>query len=102
MICGHVPFWHCAWWFDQVPLSCVPPWTSQGCCGLIDTPTNWSVEDRLRLTCLITVGTRESSRLQLLRLAGPSSGRSPWLQRDEMSAKLPFVRITPPSDPSKI
>src|SRR6266536_6130634 len=49
-----------------------------------------------------TVGTRDSSLAQLVRLAAPSVGRSSWLQRAEMSLNVPLVRIRPPSEPSKI
>ena len=87
--------------FDHVPLSCVPPSTSHGFPGLIATFMNWSVS-RFRSVCARTFGTRDSSRLQFTRLAGPSRGRSFELQRDEMSANVPSVRIRPPSDPSKI
>ena len=50
----------------------------------------------------VWTGTRDSSRLQLLMLAAPSSGRSPVLQCDEMSVNVPLVLITPPSEPSMI
>ena len=51
---------------------------------------------------MIVVGTRESKRAQLTRLAAPSSGRSFELHRDEMSENVPLVRIIAPSEPSKI
>src|SRR5438477_4075742 len=101
MFCGQL-FW--LFWgllFDHVPLSCVPPWTSAGFDGLMATPMNCKVS-RFLSVCVIRFGTRDSSRLQLFRLAGPSSGRSFELQCDEMSTNVPFVRITPPSEPSKI
>src|SRR2546421_3812955 len=101
MICGHVslsqPFW-----LLQVPLSCVPPWTSHGIDGLIATPTNWSVCERILSVCPSSVGTRDSIRRQFARLAAPSNGRSVELQCDEMSENVPFVRINAPSDASKI
>src|SRR3954464_3894063 len=50
----------------------------------------------------IFVGTRDSSRAQLARRAGPSVGRSFELQRNEMSENVPLVRIIAPSDPWKI
>src|SRR5215831_8207218 len=99
MICGHVFVSQPG--FDQVPLSCVPPSTSHGCDGLIATLMNWSVS-RFLFTCVIRFGTCESMRMQFARLAAPSSGRSFELQRDERSANVPLVRITPPSEPSKI
>src|ERR671934_646179 len=101
MICGHVvlsqPFT-----LLQVPLSCVPPWTSHGFDGLIDTPTNWSVCERILSVCPSSVGTRDRSRLQFARLAAPSNGRSPELQCPERSENVPLVRINAPSDDSKI
>src|SRR5438132_5312382 len=99
MICGQVLVSQPG--FDHVPLSCVPPSTSQDCAGLMATLMNWSVS-RFLLTCEIVVGTCERMRLQLARLATPSSGRSFELQRDERSENAPSVRITPPSEPSKI
>ena len=62
---------------------------------------NWS-ESRFLFVCSIRFGTRDSIRAQFARLAAPSSGRSFELQRNEMSANVPLVRITPPSEPSKI
>src|SRR5919201_3705823 len=100
MICGHVLFSQPR--FDHVPLSWVPPMTSHGMDGLSETPQNWSVDARLLSVWSMTSGTRESSRLQLLRVAAPSSGRSFELQCDEMSANEPLVRMIPPSEPSKI
>src|SRR5919197_6447318 len=87
--------------FDQVPLSCVPPMTSHGFDGLMATLMNWSVS-RLRSRCVIRFGTCDSIRLQFARLAAPSSGRSFELQRAERSPNVPSVRMTPPSEPSKI
>src|SRR6478609_2965454 len=52
--------------------------------------------------CWIVVGTRESKRAQLVRLAAPSRGRSFELHRDEMSENVPLVRIMAPSEPWKI
>src|SRR6266478_5951032 len=88
--------------FDHVPLSCVPPMTSHELDGLIATLMNCSVLLSFRSMCSSSVGTRDSSRLQLFRLAAASSGRSPELQWDEMSLNVPLVRIMPPSEPSKI
>src|SRR5262249_29953145 len=101
MICGHVALSH-EFRFDQVPLSCVPPMTSHVLVGLIATLMYWRVLLRFVSTWSSTVGTRDRSRLQLFRLAAPSSGRSLELQWDEISAKFPLVRIRPPSEPSKI
>jgi hypothetical protein len=61
--------------------------TSHELDGLMATLMNWSVS-RFLLVWSMTFGTRDSSRLQLFRLAAPSSGRSFELQRDEMSAKV--------------
>src|SRR5436190_24206875 len=101
MFCGQL-FW--SFWgllFDHVPLSCVPPWTSAGLEGLIATPMNCNVS-RFRSMCVTRLGTRYNSRLQLFRLAAPSSGRSFELHRKDRSPNAPSVRITPPSEPSKI
>src|ERR687888_187688 len=78
--------------FDQVPLSCVPPWTSHGFDGLIATSMNWSVS-RFRSRCVIRFGTFDSIRLQFARLAAPSSGRSFELQRAERSANVRFTAV---------
>src|SRR5438874_8013577 len=101
MICGQSFCAQVGSLFDHVPLSCVPPMTSHGFDGLIATLMNWSVF-RLRSMCVIRVGTLDSIRLQFARLAAPSSGRSFELQRADRSPNVPSVRITPPSDPSKI
>src|SRR5437764_8452295 len=101
MFCGQL-FW--LFWgllFDHVPLSCVPPWTSTGFDGLMATPMNCNVSRFLSI-CVIRFGTRDNSRLQLFRLAAPSNGRSFELQRADWSPNAPSVRITPPSEPSKI
>src|SRR5207237_3263736 len=87
--------------FDHVPLSCVPPWTSAGFDGLIATLMNCNVSRFLSM-CVIRFGTRDNSRLQLFRLAAPSPARSFELQRVDRSPNAPSVRITPPSEPSKI
>ena len=48
-----------------MPLSCVPPMTSQSLSdGLIATLMNWSVLDSFLSMCSSSVGTRDSSRLQ--------------------------------------
>src|SRR5437667_8430858 len=101
MFCGQL--FRSSWGllFDQVPLSWVPPWTSAGFDGLIATLMNCNVS-RFRSVCLIRFGTRDNSRLQLFRLAAPSRGRSFELQRADRSPNVPSVRITPPSEPSKI
>src|SRR4030095_16963286 len=52
--------------------------------------------------CVIVVGTRESIRPQFARLAAPRTPRSFELHRADRSPNVPSVRITPPSDPSKI
>src|SRR5438046_8225523 len=52
--------------------------------------------------CVIRLGTRDNSRLQLFRLAAPRPARSFELQRKDRSPNAPSVRITPPSEPSKI
>ena len=101
MFCGQLFWSHSGSLFDHVPLSCVPPMTSHGFDGLIATLMNCSVS-RFRSVCVIRFGTFDSSRLQFARLAAPSSGRSPELHRDERSPNVPSVRITPPSEPSKI
>src|SRR5436305_13207051 len=101
MFCGQL-FWSPSkLLFDHVPLSCVPPWTSAEFEGLIATPMNCNVSRFLSI-CVIWFGTFDNIRLQLFRLAVPSSGRSPELHRNERSPKVPSVRITPPSEPSKI
>src|SRR5436189_212378 len=82
----------------QVPLSWVPPSTSHELAGLMATLMNCSVS-RFLFTCAIVVGTFDNIRMQLARLAAPSSGRSFELQRDERSENVPSVRITPPSEP---
>src|SRR6266850_424173 len=101
MFCGQL-FW-LSWGllFDHVPLSCVPPWTSAGFEGLIATLMNCNVS-RFRSMCVIWFGTRDNSRLQLLRLAAPRAPRSFELHRKDRSSNVPSVRITPPSEPSKI
>src|ERR1700746_2307150 len=101
MTCGHVFRSPTGLLFDHVPLSCVPPWTSAGFEGLIATLMNCSVS-RFRSVCVIRFGTRENSRLQLFRLAAPRSGRSFELHRKDRSPNAPSLRITPPSEPSKI
>ncbi len=50
--------------FDHVPLSCVPPMTSQEFDGLIATLMNCSVLLSVLLTWSSAAGTRDSSRLQ--------------------------------------
>src|SRR5438046_9269306 len=52
--------------------------------------------------CVIRLGTRDNSRLQLFRLAAPRPARSFELHRKDRSPNAPSVRITPPSEPSKI
>src|SRR5438552_14206235 len=101
MFCGQL--FRSSWGllFDQVPLSWVPPWTSAGFDGLIATLMNCNVS-RFRSMCVTRFGTRDNSRLQLFRLAVPSSGRSFELHRADRSPNAPSVRITPPSEPSKI
>src|SRR6476646_3966745 len=93
--------------FDHVPLSCVPPITSHESAGLIATLMNCSVELSLRSMWLSSTGTRDSSRLHPT-LSGPVTGppvkpsRPTSSHCDEMLTNVPLVRITPPSEPSKI
>src|SRR5690349_7718395 len=93
--------------FDQVPLSCVPPITSHEFAGLIATLMNCSVELRLRLMWASSNGTLDRSRLQPT-LSAPVTGppvapsRPTSSHCEEMFANVPLVRITPPSEPSKI
>src|SRR5690242_21177395 len=93
--------------FDQVPLSCVPPMTSHESAGLIATLMNCSVLLNLRSMWASSNGTRDSSRLQPT-LSAPVTGPPVAPSRPtsshcvEMLAKVPLVRITPPSEPSKI
>src|SRR5947199_9853095 len=101
MFCGQSVWLASGSLFDHVPLSCVPPWTSAGFDGLIATLMNCNVSRFLSM-CVIRFGTRDNSRLQLFRLAAPSPARSFELQRVDRSPNAPSVRITPPSEPSKI
>src|SRR6476659_5516242 len=100
MLCGQVFRSPEGLLFDHVPLSCVPPWTSAGFDGLIATLMNCNVS-RFRSMCVIRFGARDSIRPQFARLAAPS-GRSEGLHRKDRSPNVPSVRITPPSEPSKI
>src|SRR6266540_3011993 len=102
MICWNVFLLH-PLLFDQVPLSWVPPITSQESDGLIATLMNCSVLLYFLSRCWSSVGTRDRSRLHASWLPGvrlPARPRSSHC--DEMSANAPLVRITPPSEPSKI
>src|SRR5205823_14863078 len=101
MTCGQVVWLFWGLLFDDVPLSCVPPCTSFGFDGLMATLMNWSVS-KLRLMCVIVVGTLDNIRPQFVRLAIPSSGRSFELHREDRSPNVPSVRTTPPSEPLKI
>src|SRR5919197_852967 len=101
MFCGQLFWSHSGSLLAHVPLSCVPPWISQGFDGLIETLMNWSVFRFLSM-CVIRFGTLDNSRPQFARLAAPSSGRSFELQRAERLPNVPSVRMTPPSEPSKI
>src|SRR3954447_21645756 len=85
---------------DHVPLSCVPPCTLQGFPGLIATLTNCSVAS-LRSMCVILFGIRESRRWQA-RVPFAGCGGRVVVHVSDVSTKLPSVRITPPSEPSKI
>src|SRR4029079_16843230 len=93
--------------FDQVPLSCVPPMTSHESAGLIATLMNCNVLLNLRSMWASSHGTRDSSAVQPT-LSAPVTGppvapsRPTSSHCDEMLAKVPLVRITPPSEPSKI
>ena len=85
----------------------MPPRTSHGFAGLIATLMNCSVLLSLLSMWLSSVGTRESSRLQVGQLPDVLGSGLPPLRNglshwDEMSENVPFVRITPPSEPSKI
>src|SRR5689334_18534362 len=88
--------------FDQVPLSCVPPVISHDLAGLIATLTNCSVRDSLRSMCSIRFGMRDSSRWHAITPFVTVVGTRVVVHVDEVSRKLPSVRITPPSEPSKI
>src|SRR5438874_12758604 len=104
MIWGHVGLSQ-SFRFDQVPLSWVPAITSHPLAGLIDTPTNCSVLLSFLSMWLSTVGTRDRSRSHVIcpfAERGPPPLRCGSLHWDETSAKSPLVRITPPSEPSKI
>src|SRR6478735_2999674 len=99
MICGHVFWSQDGFTFDHVPLSCVPPWTSHDWPGLIATSMNCS-EFRFLLMWVIRFGIRDNSRWHA-RVLPAESVRSVvhWI---EVFANAPSVRITPPSEPSKI
>jgi hypothetical protein len=93
--------------FDHVPLSCVPPITSQDWAGLIATLMNWIVLLNRRLMWSSWAGTRESIRLHAM-LSPPTTVPSAVVpfrptssHCDEVSANVPLVRTRPPSDPSK-
>src|SRR5207237_9051373 len=101
MICGQSLCEQLGSRFDHVPLCWVATITYNGLDGLIATLMNWSVL-RFWSRCVIRFGTFDSIRLQFARLAAPSSGRSFELQRPERSPNVPSVRITAPSEPSKI
>src|SRR5438874_5901859 len=93
--------------FDHVPLSWVPPMTSHELNGLIATLMSWIVLLSFLSMWANSTGTRESSRLQPT-LSAPVTGPPVTPSRptsshcDEMSANVPLVRMTPPSEPSKI
>src|SRR4051812_49113721 len=93
--------------FDQVPLSCVPPRTRHELNGSIAVLMNWIVLLSFLSMCASSTGTRESSRLQPT-LSDPVTGppvkpsRPTSSHCEEMSVNVPLVRITPPSEPSKI
>src|SRR5256714_677114 len=104
MICGQVCLSQ-LWRFAHVPLSCVPAITSQPWAGWIDTPMNCSVLLSFLSMWSSTVGTRDRSRSHVISPfaeRGPPPLRCGSLHCDETSAKSPLVRITPPSEPSKI
>src|SRR5436190_5660603 len=93
--------------FDHVPLSWVPPMTSHDLNGLIATLISWIELLSLLSMWFSSTGTRESSRLQptpSLPVTGPpvAPSRPTSSHCDEMSANVPLVRMTPPSEPSKI
>src|SRR5436189_156902 len=93
--------------FDQVPLSCVPPRTRQELNGSIAALMNWIVLLSFLSMWASSIGTRESSRLQPT-LSAPVTGPPVMTSRpssshcDEMLVNVPLVRMTPPSEPSKI
>src|SRR6266540_4245748 len=92
MICGQTteePY------VSNVPLSCVPPCRCFGLSGATERLWNWSVESDLFMLYRY-VGTAERSCWQSARFA-PLSPRAAHC--DEMSAKLPLDRISPPSVP---
>src|SRR5918995_1627028 len=85
---------------SQVPLSCVPPWSSTGLCGLAFTLIHCSVE-RPSLIPSSFDGIRESICSQR-SISGPFNRRSGGLvHHDERSTNVPLDRITPPSFVSK-
>src|SRR5436190_6527296 len=93
--------------FDHVPLSWVPPMTSHELNGLIATLINWIVLLSFLSTWFSSTGTRDRSRLQptlSLPVTGPpvKPSRPTSSHCDEMLVNVPLVRMTPPSEPSKI
>src|SRR5437667_10375223 len=81
--------------YSQVPLSCVPPWTSPvGLNGLTDTLMNCRVISP-SFSERIFDGTAESRRLQVSMLAAPIGRSAHWLVTSTYS---PLERTTPPSD----
>src|SRR5205823_4908750 len=93
--------------FAQVPLSCVPPRTRHELNGSIAVLMNWIVLLSFLTMCANLNGTRESNRLQPMLsepvTAPPVKPSRPTSSHcDEISANVPLVRMTPPSEPSKI
>src|SRR5690242_13756282 len=91
---------------DHVPLSCVPPRTPHVLNGSIATFQNWIELPSVWSTWSSCVGTRDSIRWQVVRLPDGGSGPPPLRCGSShcawVSANCPLVRMTPPSEPSKI
>src|SRR5216110_372122 len=93
--------------FDQVPLSWVPPRTRHELNGSIAALMSWIVLLSFLSMWANSTGTRDSSRLQptlSLPVTGPpvTPSRPTSSHCAEMLANVPLVRMTPPSEPSKI
>src|ERR1044071_2099535 len=82
---------------SQVPLSCVPPWTSFGFRGFTDSVWNCSV-DRPVLRLSMCVGILAS---ELWHAASDRAPSPRVAQTSEPSTSDPLERTTPPSEPSK-
>src|SRR5713101_4194283 len=94
MVCVHF----CGFPVDsQVPLSCVPPWTSLTLRGFTERLWNCSVLSPL-FKLVSKVGTRERSCWQRAKAVADNPRE---FQLAETSAKDPLERMTPPSDDSQ-